>query len=81
MRERKNITIALTNQLAHQARIEAARRNISLSTLCAESLERALRRNKERRQALAEISKYFGKVFSEEDTPLAREDIYNDRVR
>ncbi len=81
MRERKNITIALTKQLAHLARMEAAKRNISLSALCAESLEKALRKTKERRKALSDVSKYFGKTFGSQEVPLKREEIYRDRIR
>ncbi len=81
MRDKTNITIAIANELAHQARIEAARRNVSLSTLGAESLAKLVQRNKQRKRALVEASKFLGRAFVPDEAPLDREEIYRDRVR
>ena len=83
MRNNTNVTITLENELAKEARVEAARRDVSLSAFCSEALRIRLNRTrvKDRRLAFAEISHLLGKGFDAEETPLTREEMYAGRVR
>ena len=75
----KNVTITLEDSVADWARIEAAKRNTSVSRLVGEMLAEKMRRDDAYEVAMREALKFA--PWGQSDGPyLTRDEIYNERL-
>lgn len=74
----KNVTVSMQEQVADWARLEAAKRNTSVSRLLGELLAEKMRQDKAYDRAMRAALKTAPIPF---DTPyLSRDDIYGERL-
>lgn len=74
----KNVTITMDDAVADWARMEAARRNTSVSRLVGELLAEKMRHDDAYERAMHEALKFKSLPF--EGRPLTREEIYAERL-
>ena len=74
----KNVTITMDESVADWARMEAARRNTSVSRLVGEMLAEKMRRTDRYERAMREALKFRSLPF--EGPFLTREEIYAERL-
>jgi hypothetical protein len=74
----KNVTVTMEDSVAEWARLEAARRNTSVSRLVGEMLGEKMRSDRQYEQAMREALKF--KPIPFEGRFLAREEIYAERL-
>lgn len=74
----KNVTVSMDESVAEWARLEAARRNTSVSRLVGELLGEKMRDNRRYDQAMREALKFKSIPF--EGKFLTREEIYAERL-
>jgi hypothetical protein len=74
----KNVTITMDERVAEWARLEAAKRNTSVSRLVGELLAEKMRDDRRYEQAMREALKF--KAIPFEGRFLTREEIYADRL-
>lgn len=74
----KNVTVTMEDHVAEWARLEAARRNTSVSRLVGEMLAEKMRRTDRYERAMREALKFRSIPF--EGPFLTREEIYAERL-
>lgn len=74
----KNVTVTMEEGVADWARMEAARRNTSVSRLVGEMLAEKMRRDKSYERAMREALKFTAVPF--EGPYLKRDEIYGERL-
>lgn len=74
----KNVTVTMEESVAEWARLEAARRNTSVSRLVGEMLAEKMRQDDAYQRAMREALKFTPLPF--ETGPLTRDDIYAERL-
>jgi hypothetical protein len=75
----KNVTVSMEDSVADWARMEAARRNTSVSKLVGEMLAEKMRLDRSYETAMAEALKF--ESWGESDgPPLTRDEIYAERL-
>ena len=74
----KNVTVTMDESVADWARMEAARRNTSVSRLVGEMLAEKMRRDKTYERAMREALKFTAVPF--EGRYLTRDEIYGERL-
>lgn len=74
----KNVTITMEDHVADWARLEAARRNTSMSRLVGEMLAEKMRRNDAYERAMREALEFHAVPF--EQVYLSRDEIYAERL-
>jgi hypothetical protein len=76
----KNVTVTMEDSVAEWARMEAARRNTSVSKLVGEMLAEKMRHDDAYERAMREVLEF--KSFGASDGPyLTREEIYDRAAR
>ena len=74
----KNVTVSMEEGVADWARIEAARRNTSVSRLVGEMLAEKMKRDKTYERVMREALKFTAVPF--EGCYLTRDEIYGERL-
>ena len=74
----KNVTVTMDDSVADWARMEAARRNTSMSRLVGEMLAERMRRTDRYERAMREALKFRSIAF--EGPYLTRDEIYAERL-
>jgi len=74
----KNVTVTMEDSVADWARMEAARRNTSMSRLVGEMLAERMRRTDRYERAMREALKFRSIAF--EGPYLTRDEIYAERL-
>ncbi len=74
----KNVTVTMDDAVADWARVEAAKRNISLSRMLGELLAEKMRRDNSYQRAMEEALKFKSIPF--EAPYLTRDEIYAERL-
>ncbi|MDX1643402.1 MAG: hypothetical protein R3244_03480 [Thermoanaerobaculia bacterium] len=76
----KNVTITLSEEVARWARLEAARRDSSVSRLVGEMLEEKMARDEGRRAAEEQFFSVAPRVLRREGEPLPSREELHDRA-
>ncbi|WP_236676779.1 CopG family transcriptional regulator [Aquariibacter lacus] len=74
----KNVTVTMEESVAEWARLEAARRNTSVSRLIGEMLAEKMRHDDAYERAMREALEF--RLLPFEGPPLTREEIYAERL-
>ena len=76
----KNVTITMTEEVAQWARVEAARRGISLSRMLGEMLQESMERDAEYRTRHAAFNSVDPRPLTGPDRPLPTREQLHDRA-